>query len=689
MDKLPIGYFVNIGIFIVMKAWLIIAVAVLLLTFSPSASFSMQNPAIRNPVGAGTVPVSSFRSSMIPSSATMDTTGNLLITGNVRDGKYFRGNVPYRSTTDFGLDPGSSSPNSSRSSPSLSSFLRDTAGSEDLGRHSFGYRTRPYYSATETVATTAPGRPGVFRPADTRFAPRARQRPMETRSHLFGLESLPKQQVSAGLGTTTTDLDLRGLQMQRGPTTELYFDEIGGGAMRKRSLLNNMPVSVGDAKRLGPSETAGHRPRETLAVEQFREQRLRPNFDARRESGIEDPGLKLEVQRPVESAIRAKDAAIRYRLSSSGTFAPSVGPTLQENPISGYGADLSGTGREFPTGPVKLALGEHDNSARRRAEGVKAGTGSVFLPTSRVPSRDTLGPEQTDVLGTIRQQLDDLTKSVESRLQGESGHSGRTQGITATAERYQARSTTPRYMLDPRGEIGKRRPDSSYTLSPYEPPAVKSGSGAVDDGRQIRLELPDRPAWLVSQESSSPLDKLNKLSRADLSGQAKRIMGSHKNLDSFSEIKFNHHVQAAKDHLKAGRYYRAADSFELASVYKPDDPPAVAGRSLALFAAGEYMSSALFLSRALAIRPEYAQARIDLVAMLGGRSRLAERTADAEQWLARSGSGKLQLLLSYVYYQTGRFNEAKQAIEAAYTKMPQSPAVPAIRAAIDNTMAVQ
>jgi hypothetical protein len=65
--------------------------------------------------------------------------------------------------------------------------------------------------------------------------------------------------------------------------------------------------------------------------------------------------------------------------------------------------------------------------------------------------------------------------------------------------------------------------------------------------------------------------------------------------------------------------------------------------------------------------------------MLGGRSRLAERTAE----------GSLQLLLSYVYYQTGRFNEAKQAIEAAYTKMPQSPAVPAIRAAIDNTMAMQ
>ncbi len=95
------------------------------------------------------------------------------------------------------------------------------------------------------------------------------------------------------------------------------------------------------------------------------------------------------------------------------------------------------------------------------------------------------------------------------------------------------------------------------------------------------------------------------------------------------------------------------------------------------------MSSALFLSRALAIRPDYAKSKIDLVTLLGNRSRLAGRIADVEQWFARSGSGRLQLLLGYVYFQTGRLNDATKAIEAAHTKMPQSPAIAAIKAAID------
>jgi hypothetical protein len=47
----------------------------------------------------------------------------------------------------------------------------------------------------------------------------------------------------------------------------------------------------------------------------------------------------------------------------------------------------------------------------------------------------------------------------------------------------------------------------------------------------------------------------------------------------------------------------------------------------------------------------------------------------------------LQLLLSYVYYRTGRLTPAKRAIDLAYQKMPQSPAVHALKAAIDGAAA--
>lgn len=189
-----------------------------------------------------------------------------------------------------------------------------------------------------------------------------------------------------------------------------------------------------------------------------------------------------------------------------------------------------------------------------------------------------------------------------------------------------------------------------------------------------------------SQKRSSPLDELSKLSQAEISTEASRIMGSHSSLDSLSQSKFNQHMCDAEEHLVAGRYYRAAGCFSLASVYQADNPLALAGRGHALFAAGEYVSSALFLSRALAISPEYLQMRVDLAAMLGDEKKLTDRIADIEQWLAQSGSGQLQFLLGYVYYQTGHLTQAKQAIDAAYEKTPQSPAVQTMKITIDNMM---
>ena len=126
--------------------------------------------------------------------------------------------------------------------------------------------------------------------------------------------------------------------------------------------------------------------------------------------------------------------------------------------------------------------------------------------------------------------------------------------------------------------------------------------------------------------------------------------------------------------------------FRSASIYQSDNPLALAGRGHALFAAGEYVSSALFLSRALAVSPEYLLVKVDLMGMLGDENKLAGRIADIEQWLARSGSSQLQFLLGYVYYRTSQLHLAKQAIDAAYEKTPESPAVQAMKIVIDNNM---
>ncbi|MFH1883113.1 MAG: hypothetical protein ABIL62_10430, partial [Planctomycetota bacterium] len=60
---------------------------------------------------------------------------------------------------------------------------------------------------------------------------------------------------------------------------------------------------------------------------------------------------------------------------------------------------------------------------------------------------------------------------------------------------------------------------------------------------------------------------------------------------------------------------------------------------------------------------------------------------DIKEWLGRSGSGRLEFLLGYVCYRMDRLSQAKKAIEAACEKMPQSPAVDAVKKAIDDAIA--
>jgi len=63
------------------------------------------------------------------------------------------------------------------------------------------------------------------------------------------------------------------------------------------------------------------------------------------------------------------------------------------------------------------------------------------------------------------------------------------------------------------------------------------------------------------------------------------------------------------------------------------------------------------------------------------------RILDAREWATRSDSGELEFLLSYVYYQLNRMEFARQMIEDAIKKMPDSAAVAAMKKAIDERTA--
>jgi hypothetical protein len=162
------------------------------------------------------------------------------------------------------------------------------------------------------------------------------------------------------------------------------------------------------------------------------------------------------------------------------------------------------------------------------------------------------------------------------------------------------------------------------------------------------------------------------------------VVGIHKSFATESKDKFNYYMRSAEEFLKEGKYYRAADAYTLAGIYKPDDPLAFAGRAHALFASGEYMSSAYFLSRAVNIFPQYVKFKIDLNAMIPDKDRLESRIADIKLWIERTNSPELSFLLAYIYYQLDKIDLAAEAIKFAAEKIPDSVSITALKQAIEK-----
>jgi hypothetical protein len=221
-----------------MKAWqLVITLAMFIASFSPTG-WSVGNPGPRNPAGYGTIPPSSYRNGLVNSPNPIDTTGNLLMTGNVRRGMHFRGSVPYRSATSFGAPLGSSA---------LNSFLRDTAGSEDFQDRSDKYRVQPFYSPTQTVTTMMPGQSEVFRPMNMRINDRVGQGTSFIGNGSLGLESLRAGQTSSGQEAIDEDSDFQELQRRYIPLVQLP------SALESTSL-GSVSVSSGAVERLVPGQ---------------------------------------------------------------------------------------------------------------------------------------------------------------------------------------------------------------------------------------------------------------------------------------------------------------------------------------------------------------------------------------------------------------------------------------------------
>lgn len=586
--------------------------AVLILVIILPVPTWSQSPYIGGLSGSASSPVSQTQQSLFRSPNRYDTGGNRLIDGTVRGSSYFRGDVPYQSTTSFrGTVP---------SADTVYSFMRYSAGSEDISREPGRYsRVRPYYNPSQTVTFTRPGQRGVFTPSGASA--------MESISSGAGNAwvAYPSRRV-LGDTTSASDIKLGPMSMSLQETENLISAEVGGLIKPvPRSVRDNVPAAEAAELRAGQ---VGQRAAD-LKIRPIGKEGIQQRFELGEQSYTEEPA---ETE-----GIAAKRKEIEQMLAK----------------LRAESADLSE---------------ESERSAEPLKRSIEASIRSKDMPAGEVGEQQDL----VDTYMRVKRQIEKLQAALEQLRASKSA--GAVPSFVKSISDYGKLPDATRSRDGQRpGELGRGEIIESEKV-PEELDFKYKYSGFDTELQAFRKNI-ERLALEREQK--------DEFTASGISAEAKRILGG-KSIAAFSEDKYNEYMKAAEMYQKQGRHYRAVSAYTLASIYKSDEPLAHAGRSHALFATGEYMSSALYLSRALELSPEYAKVKVDLMAVLGtdDKEKLDSRIAEIEQWYKRSDEPDLKFLLSYIYYQAGELDKAKEAIDAVHVRVPDSPAVNALRKVI-------
>jgi len=602
--------------------------------------------------GSPTVPPSSYEGGLVTNPNPMNNSSNSVITGNVRGGKHFRGPIPYDASTSFQAPLGSTR---------LDSFLRYSAVPDELGGYAPGYDT--FYSPTGTASKFRPGQGGVFAPTSPRVAGGISQWRPDQPSDVVDLGDIRQSRVSVGETSSTADGSLDSWRrfgnwpLSRSPEQmrQVISDELGRQFTDDlASQQNSQPITSEEYR---------------LQMEQFRQQLEKVKADASRlehslitgdtlpkdasQQVLSDPAEATRLRATVEGLTTPlSQAGIERRgdsdlLPKSAPLTPDIS-VLTRPPQASDAADIASI-----IAPRRLAP----------APGAKGSTASESrLPvTSPQSSAGGLVPDaaaRTDRIGELFLARGQGTGQTQL---GSAGDLPALQRIKETAGALERPSRSSIYTPVNATDGAASAPDGVDGLTEFLPPTSGESDslGTVDANKPATGEL--RPSeGLVGDQ----------------------IRQTHQTLTSSSQERFDRYLKAAEMYMQQGKFYRAVESFSLASLYNPNDRRVYVGRSHALFAAGEYVSSATFLAKAIELDPNQTLAKLDLVNATGGPDLFLHRITDLEQCAKTGATPDLQLLLAYIYHQMDRPEEAKTAIEAAEKGLPHLSALDLLRAAI-------
>jgi tetratricopeptide (TPR) repeat protein len=393
-----------------------------------------------------------------------------------------------------------------------------------------------------------------------------------------------------------------------------------------------------------------------------------------------------------------KNLSSFMRNSSSGD---GLGKYLANNT-----SNISGTNYQSYFSPSQITT-----SVSRSNPGVSANTGSSMNTVTRSDTDLQSSTGSDDIsrrLAEITERLNSLQQKLETGgYNTNSATSSNPRKFMPGAKTSEITSTSEMYSGTNENQVsGYQKNNTNFNSHPQN---VSSASSRIsqpsDSSNNVTGTMTQYTSYDSLDQIKAKLDEMSKsidshlqtprenpAQNRDNSPQYKAANSSSRmddqltDFQSYSQFQFDKYFRSAQEQLRLGNFYQAADSFTLASIYEPDNSLCYAGHGHALFAAGQFVSSALFIIRAIELNPDYIQTNIDLVTIAGGRDNIASRITELEQLLKKAPASGLQILTAYVYYRTNQLAEARQIINAAYQDMPNSRATLTLKIAIDTKL---
>ena len=183
---------------------------------------------------------------------------------------------------------------------------------------------------------------------------------------------------------------------------------------------------------------------------------------------------------------------------------------------------------------------------------------------------------------------------------------------------------------------------------------------------QERL-LPQTPGLSeLGSDLASPLDEFVEIPEEQVDPESLKRAPSVKDriiaerLKGENQFLFQSQMQLGESLMKKSKYYKAANAYDIAAIYEPDNPVVLLAQSHAFLAAGELASSAYYLDQALVREPAFVKTVIDPRDLFKDEDQFQARMAALDRWYDRTENEKLKFLKAYVMLQTDQREQAKQ-----------------------------